>query len=373
MSDCHAGSVSYCTAIEYVDSNWIYQTGSAPGVSAAAQENWWLHAPGYSDASHRIAVSSYGGGNLLDQANPAVQSWFKSYVDNNFDSYDGLMMDDTSGSLSMLTYGSGFSASQELGSDAALQASHNAMAAAMTHTNGSHFLQIDNGLSANDNLSTPFAMLNDSTGVEGLIVEGAPMSNGALTSYYSSLLDEIAKVDGTAQDFIVLLSYDASAGAQGRLVQAATALLGYSGSHVVSWSDLETGNADLAVWPEQGIVPTAPIQTMGTPSGVGCLAGQGVTCSNGGHNDLLVAPGVYRREFGNCDNQGSSIGPCAALVNTTGAPVSIQSSWLHQTYGHQLTVSGGDVQSGGTVNPTGATFAAGVTQIAADGAVLLTN
>jgi hypothetical protein len=373
VGDCHAGGVTYCTAIEYLDPNWIYQTGSVPGVATAAQENWWLHAPGYADAAHRISISSYGGGNLLNQANPAVQSWFKSYVDGNFNQYDGLMMDDTAGSLSMTTYGSGYSATQEIGSDAALQSAHGQMATAMTHGNGTPFLQIDNGLSANDNLSTPFPMLNDNAGVEGVIAEGAPMSNGTLTSYYSSLLDEMAYIDATKQDFIVLLSYDPSSGTQARLVQAATELLGYSGSHVVSWSDLETVNDNLAVWPEQGIVPTAPIQSMSSPSGSQCLAAQGVTCSSGGHNNLQIAPGVYRREFGDCYDQGTAIGPCAAIVNATGAAVTIQDAWLSQAYGHQLTLSGGDVQSGGTVKPSGAGFTPGVTQVPAAGAALLTS
>jgi hypothetical protein len=372
MSDCHSGATTYCSAIEYLDTNWIYGEGSAPGVSSVAQESWWLHQPGYSDAANRVSVASYDGGNLLNQSNTSVQDWFKSYVDSNFNEYDGLMMDDTSGSLSGLTYGSGYSSTNEISSDAALQSSHEQMAAALTHTSGAPFLQIDNALNPNDNLSTPFSMLNSTTGVEGVVAEGAPMSNGTLTDYYPSLLDEMAYVDNTAQDFIVLLSYDSSADPQSRLVQAATALLGYSGNHVVSWSDLETVNDDLAVWPEEGIVPTSPVQTMSTPSGTNCLAGQGVTCSSGGHNSLQVAPGVYRREFGDCYNQGASVGACAAIVNTTGSAVTVQGSWLTQSYGHQLTLSGGDVQSGGTVDPTGATFTAGSTQIPADGAALLT-
>jgi hypothetical protein len=372
-SDCHAGSTTYCTTIEYLDPNWIYQQGSVPGIQASAQESWWLHEPGYSDAAHRISVSSSGGGDLLNQSNPAVQNWFKSYVDNNFNDYDGLMMDDSSGSLTGTTYGSGYSSTQEIGSDAALQASHDAMASAMTHTDGTPFLQIDNGLSANDNLSTPFSMINSTNEVQGVVAEGDPMSDGTLTSYYGSLLDEMAYVDGTDQDFIVLLSYDAGASTQSRLVQAATELLGYDGNHVVSWSDLETAKSDLAVWPEEGIVPTDPIQSMNAPGGKGCLAGQGAMCSTGGHNDLEVSPGVYRREFGDCYNQGTSIKACATLVNTTGSPVTIQASWLTQNYGHQLTLVGGDVQTGGTVNLTANSFAAGSTQIPADDATILTS
>jgi hypothetical protein len=59
-------------------------------------------------------------------------------------------------------------------------------------------------------------------------------------------------------------------------------------------------------------------------------------------------------------------------VNTTGATVTVQGGWLRQAYGHQLTLSGGDVQSSGTVNPSGAGFTPNVSQIAADSATVLT-
>ena len=51
-------------------------------------------------------------------------------------------------------------------------------------------------------------------------------------------------------------------------------LLGYAPGHTVSWSDLETNNNNLAVWPEEGIVPTQPIQSMGQPAGASCLDGR---------------------------------------------------------------------------------------------------
>src|ERR1019366_9237266 len=111
----------------------IYATGSVP-VAAAAQENWWLHQHGYTDSAHRLSVSSYGGRNVLNQSNPAADSWFQTYAQTNFNSYDGLMMDDTSGSLSNVTFGTGFSSSDEITSDAQLQATHDQMAATMTHT-----------------------------------------------------------------------------------------------------------------------------------------------------------------------------------------------------------------------------------------------
>jgi hypothetical protein len=302
LSDCHANGITYCTAIQYVDANWIYAQGSLP-VAKDAQENWWLHQPGYTDAAHRLSSSAYGGGNILNQSNPAVESWFQNYVRTNYNAYDALMMDDTSASLSNLTWGSGYSTSQELGSDPQLQAAHAQMAAAMTHTNGQPFLQIDNGLSPNNNLAPPFPMLNDSTGVKGVLTEGSPIANGTLVSYYSTLLDEMAHVNQTPNDFVVLLSYDPSGSPQARRVQTATVLLGYSPGHTVSWSDLETNSSNLAIWPEEGIVPTNPIQTMSTPTGTDCLTGHGAICTTGGHNNLQAAPNIYRREFAACYNQ----------------------------------------------------------------------
>ncbi|MGO9976980.1 MAG: hypothetical protein ACLP01_30105 [Solirubrobacteraceae bacterium] len=372
VSDCHVNGVTLCTAVQYLDANWIYAQGSVPGVQAASSENWWQHDPGQpATAANRIAISSYGGGNLLNQSNPAVDAWFDNYVHSNYNAYDALMMDDSSGSLSNELWGSGFSTSDELTSDSALQASHEQMAASITHTNGTPFMQIDNALSANDNLSTPFAQLGNPSTVVGVITEGAPMYDGTMTGYYSSELDEMAYLDHTSNDFDVLLSYDTSGSQQARLVQAATILLGYSQGHTVSWSDLNTNSDDLAVWPEEGIVPTQPIQTMGAPTGVDCLAGQGITCSNGGHNDLQVATGVYRREFAQCYDQGTKFGDCAALVNTTSSPITVPSTWLTQSYGHLITLNGSDLQAGGTVNLQGATFTPGQTTIPANDAILL--
>jgi len=370
MSDCVAGGVSYCTPVAYLDTGWIYATGSVP-IAADASESWWLHRPGYTDSAHRVYINANGGGNILNDSVAAVQGWFQGYLRTNYDEYPALMMDDSGPSLSSTLWGTGLTSTQEITSDAQLQASHEAMAGALTHSDGTPYLQIDNGLNPNVYLAQPFGMLNHPDSVRGLVAEGSPISFGTLTNYYSSLLDSLAYVDATANDFIVLLSYDNSASARARRVQAATELLGYDGEHVVSWSDLERDSGDLSVWPEEGIVPTEPLQSMSPPGGSGCLAGVGVICSQGGHHDLEVAPGVYRREFADCYDQGIPFGPCAAIVNTTGSPVTIQRSWLSQPYGHEITFDGGDVQSGGTVNLAGAPFVPGTTTVPADDAALL--
>jgi hypothetical protein len=340
-------------------------------IASSAQESWWLHQSGFSDATHRLTIPDYGGGQLLDQANPAVRNWFANYVSTKLNSFDGLMMDDTNSSLGAELYDSNFSTSNEVPTNSALYAAHAAMAQAVTHADGSPMLQIDNGLNVNPYLPTPFGMLNDPSTVTGLVAEGDPMSDGQMVGFYPTLLDDMAYIDHTSNDFLALLSYDQSGSLQARRVQAASVLLGYSQGHTVSWSDLETNSNNLAVFPEEGIVPTNPVQTMAAPGGSHCLDGSGPVCSTGGHNDLQVAPGVFRREFTDCYNRGQSFGDCAVIVNTTGSPVTIQGSWLTQSYGHQITMNGGDVQSGGTVNVAGAGFTPGTTTVAAHDAALL--
>ena len=218
-----------------------------------------------------------------------------------------------------------------------------------------------------------FNLLHSSTGVDGLMIEGEPENDGTLDPYYSTLLDQIASAAHRRGAFVVPLSYGAAGASyqqQSRRVQEATILLGYSPGHLVDWPDLEQGSRDLAVFPEEGIYPTDPVQSMRAPRGRGCLAGRGDVCSRGGHNSLRVAHGVYRREFSACYDRNARIGSCAAIVNTTGSWVTVRSSWLSRTYRHQITFVGGDVQSGGSLN-LAAPFAAGVTAIAPYDAVLL--
>ena len=377
-SDCHSGGTVFCNVIQYLDTNWIFPNGSPPWKSfdAAASPSWFQHTPG--SQTTPITSSGYGGGYLINQSNPAVKSYFQSYVRSNYNSDDGLMMDDQSAGLSTQLYYSscGCHTSNEVGSNTALQAAHESMSASMTHSGGQPFTQIDNTLPPNPSLPQGLDMLNQSSSVKGLISEGAPEDDGTLDPYYSTLLDQIAYVAGQTNSFVVPLSYDQAGAAsqqQSRRVQEATILLGNSPGHLVDWADLEQGSSDLAVWPEEGIDPTDPVQSMSTPRGNGCLAGTGNVCSSGGHNDLQVAPGVYRREFGACYNKGVRFGTCAAIVNTTGAPVTVKSSWLTHSYRHQIAFVGGDVQSGGTINPTGTSFTPDSTTVGAQDATLLAS
>lgn len=399
LTDCSQGGVTYCTPVAYVEPNWSYRANARPilgacnpSVSPDEPESWWLHVPGTTTPSpeNRVTTAAGGGGTLLDQTTQAVRAWFQAYARQCLGGYPALMIDDTGASLAALLFSStgGQSATSEISGNAGLVAAHEQLAAALTRADGSGYLQIDNGLPANNSLAPPFPLLGHPAGVRGLIAEGAPLGGGLITpdaadppapdpAYYATLLDELAYVDTRGgDDFIVLLSDDPSGSTSARLSQQATEMLGYSGDHVVDWANLETGDAaagDLSVWPEEGIVPTDPVRSMTAPAGSGCLAGDGAVCTGGGHVDLQVhgAPGVYVREFHDCYDQGSLFGPCAAIVNDTAAGHTVAPGWLTQTYRSEISLRGGDVQSGGTVAVDGVPFAAGSTVIGPWSAMLL--
>ncbi len=392
LSDCSHGGVNYCVPVAYLDPEWIYAHGSVP-LPASEPQSWWLHEPDAREHGRlvrryaRLRSPAYGGGYVLDQDTAAVRRWFTQYVERNLSFYSALMADDTGGNLSSLLYDTRdgsrpFRTSYEIRTDAALQRSHEAMAAAMVHAGGSPFDQIDNGITPNPNLATPFPMLENPSTVRGLVAEGAPVFDGQLTSFYSTLLDELAYVDNsfsTTAGFIVLLSYDTSGAVRSRWLQEATVMLGYSPGHVVDWADLETRSSDLAAWPEEGLVPAEPVQSMRLPAGRGCLAGDGAVCSTGGHTGLRPrkAPaGVYVREFRECYNQGVLFGSCAAVVNDTRRAVTMRDDWFVQPYAWEMSVNvpagtSGDVQSGGTLIPDGRQLDGADRRIAADSAVLL--
>jgi hypothetical protein len=374
LNDCHAGGRTYCKVMQYLDTDWVYNQDNVP-LARAAVGNWWLHTP----SSLGIYTGLLGGGYLVNQLNPAVQAFFRSYVQDHYDSDDGLLMDWQSPSLTQELYYStcGCSTTQEIGSDQLLRSAHEQMAAALTHRNGAPFLQANNTLPPNPYLPSGFDMLNPAVGVNGWVIEGQPVDGGVLDANYPTLLDQMAYLDSRANAFMVLLSRSddgASYQVQSRRIQEATVLLGYQPGHVVDWADLERGNGRLAVWPEEGLYPTAPVQSMRTPGGPGCLAGTGAVCSRGGHNSLLVAPGVYRRVFHACYRGRRRIGPCAAIINTTGSPVVVRRKWLRgASLHHQITFAGGDVQSGGTIRVAGAPFTPGGTVVGPRDAMLLAS
>jgi hypothetical protein len=373
-SDCHAAKHAYCTVMQYLDPDWNFPVEAVP-VQRASSAGWWLHEPSPHQRT-RITDPSFGGGHLLNQTNPAVRAFFRAYARRYYNSDDGLLLDWQSPSLSQELYYSNCrcTSTSEIRSDAALRRAHEQMSAELTHRGGAPFIQADNTLPPNPYLPQGLDMLNHSIGVDGWVVEGEPVDDGTFDPYYSTLLDQIAYVATRTRGFVVPMAR-AAAGApyqrQSRRVAEGTMLLGYSPGHLVDWANLETGSPDLAVWPEEGIFPTEPAESMQAPGGRGCLAGKGTVCSRGGHNDLEVAPGVYRREFRACYDQGLLFGPCATIVNTRNRAVIVSASWLKSSFGHEIAFQGGDVQSGGALELSGAAFSAGSSVVGPEDAVLL--
>lgn len=375
--DCESRRIEYCAVVQYLDTDWVYADSELP-LPRNTPSDWWLHAPGGSSAS-MIFGNQEGGGHLLNQSVAGVRDWFRSYIQHYYNDDTGLVMDDQSPSLSEELYYStcGCKTTQEIGSNAGLIAAHNAMSSALKHRNGTQFLQVDNTLAPNPFLPQGLNMLDRTAGVDGLIAEGEPEQyGGVMDPYYSTLLDQIAYIENRTAAFVVPMSHglaNAPTQARSRRVQEATMLLGFEAYRIVDWADLESDSTHLSVWPEEGIYPSEPLQSMQAPGGAGCLAGTGVVCSTGGHNDLQVAPGIYRREFGSCALRSVRFGPCAAIVNSTAAPVIVRSGWLRQHYGHTATLVGGDVQSGGHINLSGAAFTPNTTVVPAHDALLLTR
>lgn len=385
LSDCHVGQTSYCTVFQYLEAN-ILSTKN-PILSAPASEDWWLHERGYTDAAHRLTAMSSDGGQArwLNQDNAAAQRWVARYVRARYSAWDGLELDSTSASMKTQFYRPGYpvarqySSSQELQSNRAVVHEHEVFAAHLRRNSGELFAQVDNGISPNPYLPASLPLLGHPRSVVGLLSEGNPWDYG-FSPFYSELLDDIAAVDVRPGNFIVLWSYGNFGSLQARTVQEATALLGYEPGHVVSWADLEHEDLDLSVWPEEGIYPVDPIESMAAPGGRGCLAGEGTPCPRGGHNSLRVrrgpnpldsGGGVYRREFRDCYDDGVWFGACAAIVNDTSTAVTVLGSWLRLHYGHVITMRGGDVQSGGRIDLAGAPFEPGRTRIGAYDAIIL--
>lgn len=426
LTDCHAGATIFCKVYQYFDTNLIYNAGvgpsnqwnptpshtgyTGPDWSLQAASNWYVHKASPNQAT-QIAVACCSSTGLIENsALPAVQAFDQSWVRFNFPNEDGIFMDDQAYAINLLDFSSTNCSSctpvNEFANDAALQAAQNAKNALMTKASGTPYqLELNSAIPDCGSWFQTVAGVGPSFNaisgnVVGLTAEGCPMAGGALTTKYEGMLDDMAWITANTTGHFNFLSYGNAGDAtqtDARLLSEATELLGYKPGQMYQWPELEqTGGgapqSDLELWPESGIYPTAPVQTMASPGGAGCLAGsQSGPCPTGGHNTLKVSgsgtTGIYRREFTTCYNQGVAIGNCAAVVNTTGSPVTVSGAWLTGTYGHRLSNTGGlvcngapctsgnttngDVQLGGTINLTAQTFVAGTTQVPASSALIL--
>lgn len=319
---------------------------------AAAAEDWYVHQAGYADAGHRlhgtytercqgasITIPVYA----INNANPALQAWWQAYLQRNADGFDYLFADDTAGTVRDQLYGPGggmcgghtCTSTQESPNDAAVVAEHQAFTNALQHSNGTPFKFVFNGFSY-DGAQYPNDMSLLGGNMVGGACEGCAITGTINPRGFAPVLNGMAAATN-ANGLFVLLAYGGSpSGSTSQITQrsvsVALAWLGYSQGHVALWDDLEDNTSNFAVFPEELLYPSNPVQTMRT-----------------GATDLQVAPNVWRREFATCYFKGSYIGACAAIINGNSSSVASSSSWFTQKYGHVAQPVGGDVVSGGSV------------------------
>lgn len=337
-----------------------------------ASEGWFLHLSGYKDSAHRV----FGVGPTgcifwaMNPNNADMQGWWRYWLRLKGDNFDLFFVDMSPMNLRNATWFSSGGgcvpwpttcvSTQELPNDAAVVAAHVNFVNAMSYSNGSPmrfiYQQAYPPLTVADDLSA----LAATTRYVAVTCEGciANIASTVVPADYQPYLNEMAATNATPAAFYIIADGDAAPGSATeilqRLVTTGVAWLAYSEGHTVVHPNLEENTNNLAIWPEDLIYPSGPIQTMRS----------GVT-------DLQVASGVWRREFTICYQKGQSFGRCAAIVNSTSDSVTIQSSWLTQTYKHVVTLSGGDVLSGGTASVATTPFTPNITSIQAGGAILL--
>ncbi|MDE2482320.1 MAG: hypothetical protein KGN02_09045 [bacterium] len=382
LSDCNTSPKS-CYAVFYVDPNLIYTTcpgTTQPPFVTAASESWYVHESGYSDFNHRLRNSyprTCGGVAtttpvyLANDANSAVQSFMRNYLQTYGDAWDYYWMDDTKGRV--LTQGYGPSGgmcldasnhycwnTQEYATDSTVVSAHGSYATAMVHKNGSGMKFFFNGVGVQTSAISNLNIFASSPNYSGAICENCVVANNVIrTSLFGQVLTSMAQTNAIPNaKFILLGRGSASAGSAAqiaqRLVSTAIAWIGFADGRTIVFPDFEDNTRNLAAWPEDMLYPTAPKESMRSSA-----------------SDVAVAAGVWRREFGACYQNGAPVGQCAALVNSTGSAVTVSSAWLTQPYGHVVTISGGDILSGGTVKLTTTSFVANRTTIPAGSALLL--
>ncbi len=382
LLDCHS-SANGCKAVLYFDPNKAYDSPGCPykedsDLLAQADETWFVHQPGANDQAHRVHGTykqmCHGEGTLinvwaLNISSPAVQAYFRNFLQRAGDSYDLYYLDDMAASLSDQFYffgkgscdslGGLCKSTQEYSGDQDLQRAAAGFVNSMTHQNGTPMDFVFNSLSFNGRSIADMRLLDTSSHFIGASCEGCATSGVILhPNNYERILNTMAQFALRSKMFVLLSYGNAPAGSpaqvQQRLVTTALTWLGYQDNHTVVWPDLESNTTNLAVWPEDMIYPSGPVETMSEAA-----------------RDLQVAPKVWRREFATCYFRGAPFGRCAAILNAGDDNLAVQQNWISANYNHVMTVSGGDELSGGSVSLNSTPFVAGQTLVPAHQALLV--
>jgi hypothetical protein len=376
-NDCAGGG---CKSVFYFDPNHVYDsTGTCtvlnpdPQLIKAASEDWYVHQAGYTDKAHRVYVNftyQCNGSNVtipkysMNGATSAYQAWWRSELQTQADNYDLYLMDDTH-ALLINQFGQGCppwpspcTTTQEVPTNAAVPVNHAALANSLNHTNGQPMQFIFNSMNFNGQpVSVDLPMFSASSRFVMGMCENCAISYGKFyPNEYAPILNTMAAVNNMGGQFLLLSTGGSTDSTDLRITERLTTIgliwLGYSQGHTIAWEGFPSEK--LAVWPEELIYPSEPIQTM-----------------KSGAVDLQVAPNVWRREFGACYQAGVYFGRCAVILNASSAAVAVQQNWLTRSYGHMLALSGGDVLDGGVANIVGPLLVYGSTKVPAYSAVIL--
>ncbi|MBV8636791.1 MAG: hypothetical protein JO322_01785 [Candidatus Eremiobacteraeota bacterium] len=364
VRDCRGSGA--CSSVFYFDPGFVYYSDVCPftfskDVIAAASEDWYVHLPGYSDQAHRIQgsyIKTCKGMRItasvyaLNQSNPAVGQFFAQYLQRNADNWDYYLMDDTSSVLKSQTYGPGggfckgggtlngyCTRTQEWTNDTDVVNAHGTFVSRLKHVNGAPMRVFYNGVSFDASGSPRVELLRLSSQFVGAICENCVVNNGTLrANMYAKVLDTMALIGQTPNAAFVEQNTGKSPPGSDdqiaqRLVTTAMAWLGFIDNRTIVFPNLEFNTTNLAVWPENDIYPTQPVQTM-----------------RRGNGDLSVGASVWRREFAQCYLRGKPIGPCAAVVNGSSASVTPSQNWFTARLSHAVALKGGDALNGGTVS-----------------------
>ena len=366
-SDCQGSGK--CSSVFYFDPHLVYDSSQCPYSGdkqflAAAQEDWFVHQTGYSDTAHRlrgtytqtckgvpIQIPVYA----INNSSPGVQRYYASYLQQYANNWDYFELDDTATTVTDQLYGPGggfckgmgtingyCTQAQEISDDRALENTHKNFVDALNYRDGRPMRFFYNSLKFGSN-GARLSLLSTSQRMVGTICENCIVNAGAFRpDMYAKVLDAMAAVSrDKSKHFVELNTGKSPAGSDDqvaqRLATTAVAWLGLSGNQIVVWPNLEFNTNNLAVWPEDAIYPAGPLQTMSS-----------------NNSDLSVGSSVWRREFRSCYMNGSSIGPCAAVLNGSISPVVPSASWFRSGFHHAVTLRGGDALSGGSVDLTSA-------------------
>jgi hypothetical protein len=364
VTDCKGSG--RCSSVFYFNPHLVYDKPPQCPASAdrqffaAAQENWFVHQAGYSDQAHRvqgtytftckgqrISIPVYA----VNNDNPAVQRFFSNYLQQNANSFDYFLNDDTKTTITEQLYGPGggmckggvnlngyCTTSTEFADNRALEQTHKDFVDGLRYRDGRPMRFVYNSMAFGPQ-GARLSLLNATPAFVGAVCENCIISAGTFRpNMYAKVLDAMAAVNQIkGKLFVELNTGNSPTGSDEQIAQrlttTAVAWLGFADGQTVVWPNLEFSSRSLAVWPEDQIYPTGPVQTM-----------------RSSNSEIAVTPNVWRREFRACYMNGAPIGPCAAVLNGTASPVTPSASWFRSSFGHSVALRGGDAVSGGSVD-----------------------